>query len=112
MHWLLTVYYLAAIRRNIKLISNGLVRKDANTKYKNFCFKSCSPRLKQPPTCVYVCTCVYAHFTSSRAQTLSSPCDTDQADFTDWISFQPFNLTEEISQRKFALYTEVLSGNI
>ena len=33
---------------------------------------------------------------------LTSAYKTDQADFTDWISFVPSNLTEEISPNKEA----------
>ena len=40
-----------------------------------------------------------------RTEALSSACKTDQADFTDWMSFLTSNLIKEINP------TEVLSKN-
>ena len=34
---------------------------------------------------------------------LSFACKTDQGDFTDWMYFLPYNLTEEISSNTEAL---------
>ena len=37
------------------------------------------------------------------ARDLSSACETDRADFTDWMSFLPSNLVEKISSNKDVL---------
>ena len=64
-------------------------------------------------TFVPVCVCVYSFYTIYYSpkkwvrQILSSNCKTNQAGFTNWISFLPSNLMEEIS-----LNTESLSTNV
>ena len=40
-----------------------------------------------------------------RLRPLLFPCTTDQADLTDWMSFQPSNLMEEISPNTEAVNT-------
>ena len=47
--------------------------------------------------CVLVLRLLLSPYRGDRMQALSSTCKTDQADFTDWMSFLTSNLMEEIS---------------
>ena len=59
--------------------------------------------------CVCVCVCLFVQrpllfpYNGGRMRVLSSISKADQADFTDWMSFLPSNLMEEINSNTKAL---------
>ena len=61
-----------------------------------------------------MCVCVFVlhlllPYRGSGTRALRSACKTDQADITDWISFLPSKLMEEISSNTEALIANTKS---
>ena len=89
-----------------KVSTCGMVFQNYKNKQKLVFSKYCEANgfIIRLRVCVY--SPYYSPYRGVRTRILSSACKTDQAEFTDWMYFLPFNLIREINSN-----TEDITAN-